>query len=151
MDADVIRSRLEDRISRAIDEACAAEMVWGVSDCVLWAANVLHDVVGGDDPASRYRGQYFSQRRAHELLRSLGGLARAVDVAARQRGWHRIAPTQATIGDLGMAMTGMGPACLLKWRGDFWVGPSDYGVALLPSRNKSRQKIDCVRVAWAVC
>lgn len=135
-----VRLEIDAAIERAIDTSCAKPMVWGIDDCVLWSANILWPFVGFD-PASEFRGRYADERGAYELLSRLG-LAMTVARMARKRGWHRIAPDQAQIGDVGIVRTVQGPACVLFWRGAHWVGPIDYGFATVPR--------DEARFAWSI-
>jgi hypothetical protein len=60
------------------------------------------------------------------------GLAMALGRVARRHGWTRIAPAAAQTGDVGIVMTVFGPACVLSWRAQHWVGPVDYGFSTAP-------------------
>lgn len=137
---DVSRACLDAAIERGLERAEANLFRWGVDDCALWCADVLRDALHVD-AAEAFRGRYDTRDGAYDVLGPLG-LALALARAARRNGWARIHPSDARIGDLGLAV-GMDVACVLKYRGGFWVGRDvDHSWVLIPEYH--------IRYAWCV-
>lgn len=130
MDAHMMRARLDSAIERAIETSCGKPMEWGKDDCALWCASILVSVLGFD-AARGFRGRYSDEAGAREVLGPLG-LAMTVARIAKTVGWRRIDPDMARTGDLGIVLTIYGPACVLFWRADQWVGTMDFGFATRP-------------------
>jgi len=140
VDANDVRAAIDTAIERAVAVSCGKPMEWGIDDCVLWAANILWPIVGFD-PAAEFRGRYRDESAAYGLVSRLG-LAMTVARAARDLGWPRIDPLRAQVGDVGIVRSLNGPACVLFWRADQWVGPLDYGFATVHRAE--------ARFAWSI-
>lgn len=139
MDPDV-RAEIDLAIERAVDEACRSEMTWGRDDCVLWCANILRPFLNCD-PAATYRGRYASEAEALTVM-GYTGLPMVIARAAQDMGWRRIVPADAECGDVGIVRTMFGPACVLFWRAQQWVGRADFGFSTA-HRNDAR-------FAWSI-
>lgn len=139
MDANV-RDELEKAVLRGMDDACKNEMRWGVDDCSLWVANIIHDVLGYD-PAKRFRNKYLTRDGAYFEL-GKPGLGFAVLRSAKKHGWLSIEPDEAEAGDVGLAkFDDLVVTVICRTRGWF-VGRSVNGAVVFPSA--------AVRLAWSV-
>jgi hypothetical protein len=140
--------RLRDALAAAVLDqmrAVGPEVVWGVDDCVLFAANPINRVLGYD-PVADWRGTYDSRETAQEAIGDLG-LAYAFRSVAKRWGWKRIAPADALPGDPGLLKlrTVDGAAVLTTaiCRASGWfVMRSDTGYVAM--------KAERIRLAWSV-
>ncbi|WP_448043822.1 DUF6950 family protein [Bradyrhizobium liaoningense] len=147
MDANLKRERFENAINAAMENATIEPMRWGVDDCALWVANIERDVLGFD-PAEAYRGHYKTRLGALRAMKRLYGcdlLAQLQGVAAA-RGWQRIDPHAAQIGDVGLIWNEYNgqrtlSTVICRKRGWF-VGRADAGVTFVEDR--------LVVYAWSV-
>lgn len=149
MDAIVnVREKIAEEIERAIDRAEGRPTEWGADDCMLWVANILRDALGAD-PAEPFRGRYWTERTALQVI-GKGGLPAAVRRQCRALGWPGIRKIdRAEFGDIGVARNATTGAhsCVLRYNADrsgrgFWIGRANRGIALVPDA--------LVGVAWRV-
>lgn len=135
-----VRDKLESAVMRAMERACANEMVWGRDDCAFWCAGVLQDALGYD-AAESFRGRYRTKIGARRKL-GKSGLGGALWRTARKHGWKAINPSLAQVGDVGLVDgNGVYSTVICRAPGKF-VGRNDRGVTVVPS--------SAVRVAWKV-
>lgn len=130
-----------DAIERAIDRAEGTPFAWGADDCMLWCADAIREFTGLD-AAAPFRGRYTDKAGAATVT-GANGLAFALMRRARALAWRPVAPEDAVLGDLGIIRTAEGgQACVLRYRGDWWLGRIPNGVSMVRS--------DAVRFAWSV-
>jgi hypothetical protein len=138
------RAKLETALLAAMDTAASNVMQWGVDDCTLWYANLYRDALG-EDLAADFRGRYKTRRGAFKLLgrKGLKGLALRI---ARRKGWQRINPEFAQVGDVGLAYVAQESTAVLALvtcRAHGWfVGRNERGYTALLARD--------VAAAWSV-
>jgi hypothetical protein len=127
----------EEAIPAALAEWCATPVRYGIDDCCLAPANIYVGVLGFD-PAARWRGRYSTRRGAQRLL-GREGIIGTLSGVTKERGWRKIRPILAKIGDLGIIRTAEGPAVAIHYAGR-WHNHIDYGFAAL----------DRAVLAWSV-
>ncbi len=102
--------RLDDWPSRLADIQLTETEVpfqWGVSDCALFAADVV-EAMTGVDPAARWRGKYKTPRGSMRFGK--GDPANVVEKIASENHWTEIVPAFAQRGDLVSFDAPTGPA-----------------------------------------
>ncbi|WP_266030436.1 DUF6950 family protein [Brucella intermedia] len=97
----------EKRLVAVTEAHLNTPMVWGQSDCVLLAADVVEAVLG-DDPAKDIRGKYKSKAGAYRLIRQRG-FKSVADVLASL--FEEIPVALAQRGDLGVYENTAGYFC----------------------------------------
>ncbi|WP_139975848.1 hypothetical protein [Ochrobactrum sp. CGA5] len=97
----------EKRLVAVTEAHLNTPMVWGKSDCVLLAADVV-EAVRGDDPASDIRGKYKSNAGAYRLIKQRG-FNTVSDVLSSQ--FEEIPAAMAQRGDLGVYENTAGYFC----------------------------------------
>ncbi|MGJ5032363.1 DUF6950 family protein [Bradyrhizobium sp. HKCCYLS2038] len=141
------RADFEAAICAAMESATSAPMEWGADDCALWVANIEREVLGFD-PAHAYRGRYRTRRGAMRTMSKLhrGGLLGQLRAVARRRGWKRVDPIAAQIGDVGLIWTEYEGkpvlATVICRKRGWFVGRNNAGVSFFPARY--------VSFAWSV-
>lgn len=148
MDADLnasVRDRLDAAIMRAMDASAANPVRWGIDDCALWCAGPIKEALGYD-PAFAFRGMYSDCNGANALMKKTGLLG-AIRHAARLNQWKQIKPSDARVGDIGLAIVSrpdgkMVQTCMICRKAGLFVGRSEGGYTALPSQFVAR--------AWAV-
>lgn len=127
----------DDRLRALLADRRRAAFTWGVHDCCLFAADVVHALVGVD-PALALRRTYTNERQALRVVLALGGLE---GIATRVLGAPLRAPLLACVGDVGLVRDGA-RELLAVCTGETWTVPAARGLGVLPLTN--------VRVAWRV-
>jgi hypothetical protein len=137
------RAALEAEIERAIAECdeSAPAWIWGERDCLLFCADIVKRAIGVD-PAEPYRGRYSSREGAAEVI-GPKGLLWVSRRRARELGADPVKISKAEIGDWGVCLTPEGLASVVKYRGEYWIGCIDRGVALIKDVH--------VKAAWSFC
>lgn len=130
MDAHLKRERLRQELLRAM--GTDAPMQWGVDDCALWCANILHAALGYD-AAQSFRGRYGTADEAQRVLGD-GGLPHAIRNAARQHNWRRVAPGKECVGDIGLMRTTEVVSTVICRAPGWFIGRSEGGWVAIPSR-----------------
>lgn len=109
-------------IERAMDEWCATEFKWGLSDCMLSVMDIVQRTAGYD-PAHAFRGRYASEFTASKVLQPFGGLANALQSVADEFGWKEVEPQTALVGDIGLVRSaGLSRAGVIKAASNRWMG-----------------------------
>ncbi len=120
----------------ALLNACAhVPLVWGESDCVLFAADAVKAQTGVD-LRPRLGCAWTSERAALRLLAARGGLAAAVDTILT-----RTPLAHAVRGDIGLVDVA-GVPCLVVIEGELVVGPGPNGLV--------RLQRSALTVAWTI-
>lgn len=104
-----------------VGSRASAAFVWGVNDCVTFAAGAVKATTGRELALPAWSGE----RAARRLLRERGGLQAAVDALL-----PRVPVAKAARGDIGLIATGTGPA-LVVVMGEHVVGPRPSGLAFV--------------------
>lgn len=94
------------RLAAALEAARGRPFCWGLHDCALFTAGVVHDLTGVDF-AGDFRGRYASHAEAVAVLGARGGLEAVVTAAL---GSPRAYTTLAQRGDVVMVDTPDGAA-----------------------------------------
>ncbi|RMX06707.1 hypothetical protein D8I35_09405 [Corticibacter populi] len=87
------------RLAGLIAQRLPVPFSWGDNDCVLFAADCVAALHGGD-PAGAWRGQWHDESTAIRALARQGGLQAAVQAHAAAMGWPEVPPLFAQRGDL---------------------------------------------------
>jgi len=106
---------------------------WGVSDCCLWAADVVLAITGRD-PMAEYRGRYGTERGARRVMRR-----QRIEDLVTQRLGPEVSPRLAQPGDVGVIDGGKWPALVARV-GGCWMAQGADGLVVIDARR--------VRVAW---
>jgi len=109
--------------------------VWGMHDCVLFAADAVAALTGRDH-AAEFRGTYHTEEQAKAGLDGMGGLQGCAALAGEP-----CVPLTAGPGDIGLVSDGA-RELLGVCTGANWMVPAKYGLAALPLR--------AARLAWRV-
>lgn len=88
----------EKRLVSVTEAHLNTPLVWGLSDCILTAADAVEAVMG-DDPAKDIRGEYKSKTGAYRLIKQRG-FGSVSDVLASR--FEEIPVALAQRGDLGV-------------------------------------------------
>jgi hypothetical protein len=121
------------RLFDFVAERWEAPFVWGENDCVLFAADAVLAITGGD-LAAQHRGTYDSALGAARLLKELGGIE-SLPVAA---GLEEVPPLMAQRGDVVLVDQEERGPTLAVVVGEFVAGPGPNGVAYLPASSAVR-------------
>lgn len=113
----------EKRLVAVTEAHLSTPIVWGKSDCVLLAADVVN-AVRGDDPASDIRGSYKSKTGAYRLIKQ-NGFSSVRDVLASR--FEEVPVAMAQRGDLGIYENTAGYFCEYGF-----AVKSDDGLRFLP-------------------
>lgn len=109
----------------------------------MWLADIYLEVLGVD-LAAEYRGKYVNGEDALRLLGRRGVVGVLITTAQRMN-WPRVAPSKASIGDLGLMKTPQGPCGVIRDKA-FWVGRIHEGFSVYPSEFISGAwKVTCRR------
>lgn len=117
------------RLSDLVGQRLAEPFVWGVNDCVLFAADGIAAMTG-IDPVADLRGQWASRGEAVRVIARLGGLPAAVAAL----GLEPVAPLFAQRGDLVLHRRD-GTDALALCLGNQLAGPSDSGLLFFGLEN----------------
>ncbi|OOH86251.1 DUF6950 family protein [Comamonas kerstersii] len=85
----------EQRLGDLVAQRLSQPFVWGVNDCVLFAADCVHAVTGVD-PVPDLRGQWSDPGSAARAIVRAGGL----EAAVQSRGFQQVAALFAQRGDV---------------------------------------------------
>jgi hypothetical protein len=114
---------MRDNCQTIIEAARSASFLWGEDDCFTFAGDVVQAITGAD-PFAEWRGKYNDPVTAYRCVRAAG--FDSLDDAFASL-WPRIAPGFAQLGDIGLAKSDDGMACLV-YDGNGWIGRSpSYG------------------------
>lgn len=95
-----------ERLAACVEAARNQPFVWGSHDCVLWACDVIREMIGSD-PASSFRGTYDSAAGALRTVLEIGEDFRtAVETVCTAQGFKVTAPAFAQRGDLVLVPSG---------------------------------------------
>lgn len=83
-----------------IEFALGRPVVFGVSDCLPFAAGIIQDVTGIDILGNRYRGTWNSESEGMAMIPL--GMGTTMARRMRELGWNRIDPTLAPVGSLAL-------------------------------------------------
>lgn len=126
----------ESRLSELVAERLSEPFVWGVNDCVLFAADCVLAMTG-HDPVADVRGLWGSQGQARRVITRLGGLQAGVEAL----GLKAISPLYAQRGDLVLHRRD-GADAMAICLGPHLAGPSDSGLLFFG--------LECGVQAWRV-
>lgn len=97
----------EKRLVAVTEAHLVTPLVWGKSDCLLTASDVVSAVLG-TDPAVDIRGRYKTRIGAYRLIKKYG-FANLGEVLANR--FEEIGPAMAMRGDLGLYQSTVGYFC----------------------------------------
>ena len=100
------------RLAEAIDAERSIPFEYGVSDCSMFAANIIR-AIRGDDIFGRYRGRYKTKRGAYSITR--GNPTNWVDRVGVDFGLIEIDPAYAQRGDLVAIENNGDPGLGIVW------------------------------------
>jgi hypothetical protein len=106
----------------------AQPFAWGVSDCSLWAADVVMAITGRD-PMAEYRGRYRTERGALRVMRR-----QRIEALVSEPLPQQISPRLAQPGDVGVIDGGKWPALVARVGGCWMAQGADGLVVIEPSR-----------------
>ena len=91
---------MDQSLTAAITDTLGRPFVWGESDCVLWATDVVRSMSGADLLGNEWRGRWANEADAVALLpRGLGPVAAR---RLRELGWTQCHVEKADEGDVAL-------------------------------------------------
>tara|TARA_R110002020_G_scaffold173776_6_gene364738 strand:- start:979 stop:1428 length:450 start_codon:yes stop_codon:yes gene_type:complete len=90
-----------DRLLEFISDRDKTGLIWGKSDCCLFACDAIQ-AMNGSDPGYWFREKYDTRKEAFKLLKRFGGggLIETTERIMREMHYPEIKPSKANSGDL---------------------------------------------------